>query len=240
MIRLLALAALLALPPRLAHAEAACPVPPPLALSGIALPGAKADVRTRHVLVVLALGSAPTLGTAADGAAFSYPSRLETHLAALLPGVTVTVLNKGAARRSTRSMAEELPALLSESGARLVIWETGGREAARGMDVDSYASDLQVGLDTIRAAGADAILLDLQYAPGMPHLVPPDAYRQTIHDAATNAGVPVLERYELMQLWAKHGLDLSAVAAAPRVAMARHLFDCLAVTLARAIAPAVR
>jgi acyl-CoA thioesterase-1 len=237
------LAALLAAPSpgQAATAETAtCVTPASLALTKISLPGARSEIRANKALVVLALGSAPTLGTAADGAAFSYPSRLELHLAALLPGVEVSVVNKGAARRSTHGMTEHLPGLLETTKARVVIWETGGREVARGMDVDSYASDLQLGLDSISAAGADAILLDLQYAPDMPHIVPFDAYRQAIHDAAANAGVPVLERYDLMVDWAQHGLDLSAVDPEKRVVVARRLFDCMASTLALAIARAVR
>ena len=226
--------------PRPALAEAACAVPPALALPGLSLPGARTEIRAHHTLVVLALGSAPTLGTAADGAAFSYPSRLEVHLAASLPGVTVTVLNKGAARRSTHSMAKHLPELLAESGARLVIWETGGREVVRGMDIDSFASDLQDGLDTIHAAGADTILLDLQYAPGIPHLAPIDPYRQVIHDAASNSGAPVFQRYELMADWAQNGLNLTAADPATRITVTRRLFDCIAGALARAIAPAVK
>jgi hypothetical protein len=223
-----------------ARAEQACAVPPALALRDLALPAAHAAVRADHRLVVLAVGSAPTLGAAADGAAFAYPSRLEAHLAALLPGIAVTVLNKGAAHRSTHSMARHLPAQLAESGARLVLWETGGREASRAMDLDSYASELQHGLEEIRAAGADTILLDLQYTPGMMRLAPVDPYRQVIHDAAANAGIAVFQRYELMTDWAKHGLNLAAADSAARVPLARRLYDCIALALARAIAPAVR
>lgn len=226
--------------PGAAHAQATCAVPPALALQNLALPHARSGLRARHTLVVLAVGSAPTLGTAADGAAFSYPSRLEEHLTALLPGVTVTVLNKGAARRSTHGMARHLPEFLAESGARLVIWETGGREAARGMNLDSYASDLQHGLEEIQAAGADIILMDLQYTPGMMRLAPIDPYRQVIHDAAANAGVMVFQRYELMTDWAQHGLNLTATDSAARVPVARQLYDCIAGALARAIAPAVK
>lgn len=223
-----------------ARAQEGCAVPPALALSKLALPAARAVVRSEHRLVVLAVGSAPTLGAAADGAAFSYPSRLEAHLTDLLPGVTVTVLNKGAAHRSTHSMARHLPAQLTESGARLVLWETGGREASRAMNLDSYASEVQDGLEEIRAAGADVILLDLQYTPGMLRLAPVDPYRQVIHDAAANAGVAVFQRYELMTDWAEHGLNLSATDSAARVPVARRLYDCIAAALARAIAPAVR
>lgn len=223
-----------------ARSQPACAVPPALALSGLALPAARAEVRDTHRLVILALGSAPTLGTAADGAAHTYPSRLEAHLAELLPGVAVTVLNHGAARRSTHAMAAHLPGLLAESGARLVLWETGGREAARAMNLDSYAANLQAGLEAIHAAGADAILLDLQYAPGMIRLAPIDPYRQVIHDAAQNAGVALFQRYELMTEWAAHGLNLAATDHAARVPVARRLYDCMAAALARAIAPSVR
>ncbi len=226
--------------PGAAHAEATCAVPPGLGMPNLTLPQARSLVHARRTLVVLAVGSAPTLGAAADGAAFSYPSRLEEHLTALLPGVTVTVLNKGAAHRSTMAMARHLPEMLSDSGARLVIWETGGREASRGMNPDSYASEVQHGLDEILSAGADTILLDLQYTPGMMRLAPIDLYRQVIHDAAANSGVAVFQRYELMTDWAQHGLTLAATDSAARVPNARRLYDCIAAALAQAIAPAVR
>lgn len=229
-----------AAPARAQPAAPSCVVPPSLALADLALPAVRTEVAARRALVVLALGSAPTLGAAADGAAYSYPSRLEAHLAALLPGIAVSVLNKGAAHRSTHGMAEHLPDALEKSGARLVLWETGGREAARGMDVDRFASDLQAGLDAIHAAGADVILLDLQFAPGMPHLGPVDSYRQALHDAAGTNDVKVFERYALMTDWAQHGLDLSVTDPAQRTAVARTLFDCMALTLARAIAHAAR
>jgi hypothetical protein len=226
--------------PGLAHAEAGCAVPPALALPNLKLPHARSLVHARHTLVVLAVGSAPTLGAAADGAAFSYPSRLEVRLSALLPGVAVAVLNQGAAHRSTQSMARHLSEMVAESGARLVLWETGGREVSRGMNVDSYASEVQLGLDEIQSAGADAILLDLQYTPGMMRLAPIDAYRQVIHDAAANSGVAVFQRYELMIDWAQHGLTLNPTDSAARVPAARRLYDCIAAALAQAIAPAVR
>jgi hypothetical protein len=40
--------------------------------------------------------------------------------------------------------------------------------------------------------------------------------------------------------WAKHGLNLAAADSAARVPLARRLYDCIALALARAIAPAVR
>ncbi|MDE2200429.1 MAG: hypothetical protein KGJ41_15545 [Rhodospirillales bacterium] len=243
--RYLLLALLLATLPGLAapaRAEpAACAVPDDLALSGLALPAARAAVRHDHHLTILAAGSAPTAGAAAHGVAFTYPARLQTRLEALLPGITVSVINAGAAGATTHHMLRRLGADIGEAKANLLLWETGGLEAARGSDVDAFAAALRDGIDRARAAGADVILLDLQYAPSIVRVVDAAPYRRALEGEAVSADVPMLRRYELMQAWSEAGaLDFDVTTGQARIAVARRLYDCLAAALAPAIAAAVK
>jgi acyl-CoA thioesterase I len=74
---------------QLAHA-AGCPVPDPFVIADDALPASKLAAEGR-ALTILVLGGAATLGGPAQGAAFTYPSRLEARLRDALPGVAVKV-----------------------------------------------------------------------------------------------------------------------------------------------------
>jgi hypothetical protein len=226
--------------PALATEATACPVPEEAALVDIDLPASRKVVRERQRLVVLTLGGASTLGKAAHGAEHSYPARLQARLRARLPDVDVTVETRAAARRSVRGVLQDLDADLTSTGARLVIWGAGGIEAGLGSDPVALAEDLGIGIEHVRAAGADVILVDPQFAPSVSRIVDLAPYRDAVRRTGAADDVPVLDRYELMRSWSTSGLlDLDAVEPDLRVQVARRLFDCLAEVLSDAIVPAL-
>jgi hypothetical protein len=91
----------------------------------------------------------------------------------------------------------------------------------------------------IHEAGADLILMTLQYAPSVSRLVNLPPYRMAVLRGGDDAGVPVLDRYELMRFWSENGfLDLDATNANDRLHVSRALYDCLAEILSNAIADA--
>jgi hypothetical protein len=68
-----------------------------------------------------------------------------------------------------------------------------------------------------------------------------EAYRATLRSAASAANVPLLRRDDLMRQWSEEGtLNLAARDPAERDLVARHLFACVAHSLAGPIAAAVR
>lgn len=220
--------------------EPACPVPDDLALHGMSLPAAKASVAAGH-LVILTTGGAASAGQAAHGAEFTYPSRLAEHLRAALPKVDINVVSRAAPRRSAAMTAAHLDADLAETHARLVIWGPGAIEAGSGLDIDSLAAEIVDGIGKIRHAGADLILMDLQYAPSIARVVNLPPYREAVQRVGAANDVPVLDRYELMRRWSQDGvLDFDVTDSAARVKVARRLFDCLAVVMADGIVEAVR
>jgi hypothetical protein len=241
---MIGLGVLLAVPPGARAADeapAACPVPSDLALTHLSLPVAKAEVAAHKRLVILVIGGAASAGTPAHGRGFTYPTRLETHLRDKLPDVEISVVMRAAARRTARVTVDRLPVDLQESGAQLVIWGAGAMEAGQRVDVRTLASELDAGIDTVAAAHADLLLMDLQYAPNVARLVDLTAYRDITKSTGVAHGVPVFDRYELMHVWNDNGtLNLDATDPKERVAVARRLFDCLADTLADGIAAAVR
>jgi hypothetical protein len=61
-------------------------------------------------LKIVAIGSSSTFGTGASSSAATYPSRLESELKAKLPGIPVTVLNKGIGGEEANQMVARFDA----------------------------------------------------------------------------------------------------------------------------------
>jgi hypothetical protein len=219
----------------------ACPVPESAALGEIALPWARAGVVQRGALVVLVLGASASVGDAAHGAAFTTSARLQHRLRAALPGVDVRVVTRAAPHRTARMTLQELPADLAEVHPTLVIWHAGAIEAGLGTNLDSLAASLEQGIERIRAAKADVILVDLQYAPSIARIVDLEPYHDALLRIGASNDVPVLDRYALMQAWSESGLlDLDVTTPAAREEVARRVFDCMAAALVPSIVAAVR
>jgi len=187
-------------------------------------------------LKILALGSSSTYGTGASGAEFSYPSRLERELRALLPKAVVKVLNRGIGGEDARQMLPRLDRDLAAEKPDLVLWQVGTNALLGEAGVEQQAPLIRDGLRRIRAAGADAILIDPQYAPYV--LRDPDARPMValLARIADEAGVPVFRRFALMQHWHEaREIALPDILAPDLFHMNDWSYGCLARNLAAAL-----
>lgn len=240
-----ALAGLLAVMPTTIRAAtvgpAACPVPPALAAEAPALPQAKAAIVGRRGIVVLAVGGVPMSGAAVGGSTYSYPARMQAHLAVLLPDTAIEVHNLAAPRRDGGSTGEALVRALGDRRPDLVLWASGTREAVRHVDPAAYARTLEEGIAAIRGRGADPILLDVQFAPGWAAVPDLETYRDVIRTVGELTGAAVFPRHELMRQWHEDGrLDLAAADRAEQLRVARLVHDCVGAALAAMVAAGVR
>ena len=218
-----------------------CSVPEGLAFTGFSLPESRAQVAEGKRLVVLVMGGASMSGAAAGGHAFSLPARLEARLHADLPGHEIIVVNRNVAGGDTRAAADRMAASVQETGARLVVWETGSSAAGAGVDLTMFGTDLEFGINAARQAKADIILMDLQYAPSIVRVMNQTPYSDAIRGAGEMAAIPVLRRFDLMRAWTDAGeFDFDTPSGPERVKVARRLYDCLAAMLATGIAGALR
>jgi acyl-CoA thioesterase-1 len=219
---------------------ATCPVPDDFTFQGGGLAATTAAI-AKHNLTILALGGASTDGGPAGGSAFSYPARLEARLRQALPGVTITVAARGIARQPDAAILAQLEAGLATVKPALVIWGPGGSAAARGDDLDTFTETLNDVIGKVRSASADLLLMTLQYAPSVSRLVNLYPYRMAVIRAGDDAGVPVLDRYELMRFWSDNDfLNLDATNADDRIHVSRVLFECMAEIFGRAIVDAAK
>ena len=170
-----------------------------------ALPHAAAAVRTRHALTIVAFGSSSTYGTGASGPAATYPSRLEVELARLLPGIKLTVINRGVPGDTAADMMARLEPDVIAAAPDLVIWQTGTNDALRDVPVADFARLTLAGIGRMHDAGIDVVLMEPQYSRKLasrPHYAD---YVESLRTLAPAIGAPVVRRFDIMQAWLANG-----------------------------------
>ncbi len=243
------LAGLLAVAPACAQDKAAeaqaaekkpCAVPDDLlAVGDITLEKVAAAVKDKKKLDVLVVGSASSSIASPDGAQVAYPARLEATLREKLPGVTVTVSTNLQPKRTSEEVAETLQALVGERKPELLIWQTGTVDAMRSTHPDDFRNSVDEGITTVKAAGADALLVNLQYSPRMETMLHTSPYLDNIRAVAQQQDVPLFDRYAIMHDWNETGeFDLSN--SSRTFALARSVHDCLGRALAKLVIAAAK
>src|ERR1043165_1636749 len=114
-------------------------------------------------LKIIAIGSSSTFGTGASSPAASYPSRLEAELKAKLPGLPITVLNKGIGGEEANQMVARFDADVIDENPDLVLWQVGSNSVLR--DHPTPGEIIRQGVEKLKASGAEVILVTPQYAP---------------------------------------------------------------------------
>jgi hypothetical protein len=217
-----------------------CPEPASFVIAETQLTAAREAVAKGH-LTILVLGDPATAGAAAHGLEFTYPARLQARLRDALPSVDVKLEVRAVEQRSGNEILSVLDAALKRDHPSLVLWGLGARAAVRGEDIDRFVNTLDKAIVRVRAAGADLILMTLQYAPSVVRLINLAPYRMAVMRTGESAGIAVFDRYEFMRAWHKSGfVNLDATGPGERVNVARRVFDCMAAALSEGIAGAVR
>jgi lysophospholipase L1-like esterase len=208
--------------------EQECPVPerfytfePPLTKTAKAL-------ATGREVVIVALGGSSTVGLAAGGQGFAWPTRLASALAEKFPSARTNVVNLAVARQTAKGGTERLHRDVLPLKPTLVIWETGTMEAVRGTDVDKFRETMQAGIDELRAAGAEVVLMNMQFSREIDAIIHFAPYLTAIRELANANDVPLFRRRGIMRHWAESGsLDLRARDGQKPRELAAKLYDCI-------------
>jgi hypothetical protein len=191
-------------------------------------------VKDHHRLDISVIGSGSSALPGPDGARFAYPARLEQVLKGLLPDVQVKVTVHVALRQTTEQMAAGLAKVLTDDKPDLVVWQAGTVDALRGIEPDEFRAKLESGLETITAAGADAIVMNMQYSPRIESMLNVSAYADVMHWVAHERGAVLFDRLAIMHYWTDAGI-FDLYAATKDYAMARRVHDCIGRALASQI-----
>jgi len=197
----LALSALCVATPVIANAQnaARCASPPEAA----GLEHAPRHFRERIAqglpVKIVAIGSSSTSGAGASSSAATYPSRLEAELKAQLPGLPVTVLNKGIGGEEASQMVARFEADVIDESPDLVLWQVGSNSVLR--DHPTPGEVIRRGVERLKESGAEVILINPQYAPKI--IVKSDIGHavDVITATARDEEVGLFNRFAVMRHW---------------------------------------
>src|SRR6266481_3233582 len=196
----LALACLLtAAPARAEDAPPSCEVPAYLLTSESSLPKVAEVVKSGHSLDILVVGSRSSTINTSDGTA--YPGRLQAMLRDKLPTVPVNVSVELQVKKTAGEVAGGLAKLLEAKKPTLVVWQTGTVDAMRSIDPDDFRAAVGEGVAAVQNAGADVVLMNLQYSPRTETMISASPYLDNMRVVAQQHEVPLFDRFAVMRQW---------------------------------------
>ena len=215
---------LTAAPARAEDAPQSCEVPAYLLTSESALPKVAEAVKSGHSLDILVVGSRSSTINTTDGSA--YPGRLEATLRDKLPLVTVNVSVELQVKKTAEEMAGGFVKLMEAKKPTLVIWQTGTVDAMRSIDPDDFRGAVDQGLAALQKAGADVVLVNLQYSPRTETMISASPYLDNMRVMAQQHDVPLFDRFAIMHHWNDSGV-FDLFSASHGIELAKRVHDCL-------------
>jgi hypothetical protein len=212
----------------------ACDVPASFLESEIDLSRVTNELKERHRLDISVLGTGSSSLAGPDGAHFAYPARLEDTLKQQLPGNEIKVTAHVLPKQTTANMLGSLDKILAEDHPTLVIWQAGTADAINGVETEDFRSSLEDGIDKIQAAGADVILMNMQYSPRTASMLDVSAYADVMRHVAQQRNALLFDRLAIMQYWNDAG-TFDLYAATKKYDMARQVHECIGRALASQI-----
>ena len=224
-------AGLLAMAPvRAEDAPANCEVPAYLLTTESPLPKVEAAIVSDRRLEILVVGSRSSTIMASEASA--YPGRLQAILREALPKVAINVSVELQVKKTAEEVAGGLVKLLEAKKPALVIWQTGTYDAIRSIDPDDFRAAVDEGVVALQKAGANVVLMNLQYSPRTETMISAPPYLDNMRVVAQEHDVPLFDRFAMMRHWSDAGdFDLSSTSHGPD--LAKRVHDCLGRALSK-------
>jgi lysophospholipase L1-like esterase len=179
-----------------------CLPPKGLTRSLGSLPRVAHKLASGQPVVIIAFGSSSTAGYGTSAPEFTYPNRLADQLRRKYPTADITVVNRGRGGEDAPEMMKRLQTEVIDMKPDLVIWQVGTNAVLRNLDPGETAQMVQDGVGRIQTAGADVVLVDLQYSPRVIEH-PEGATRMVklLSRIAQLRHIGVFPRFEVMRQW---------------------------------------
>ena len=195
-------------------------------------------LQTNNPLRIVAIGSSSTRGLWQNDPARTYPGMLKSELERLQPGLHVTIVNSGRNADTIPGNVARFERDVFAHKPDLVIWQIGTNDLTWLHSSDSLTRRITDGIRHLKAAGADVVLMDQQYAP----VILASNYRKmqaSIMEAASQENVPLFSRFELMRRAVEGGLPMTALTSIDGLHSSAAGYECTGRALARAIMAAM-
>jgi len=156
-------------------------------------------------VTIVAIGSSSTAGAGASSAKANYPNQLTVVLNQHFPKLSITMLNRGVGGEEIPDMLKRFDSAVIAAKPDLVLWQLGTNSVIRDHRLTDHDAMIRTGLAKIRAAGADVVLIDPQFAPKV--IAKPEAEQMValISSTAKKEDVDLFRRFEVMRHW--HDVD---------------------------------
>ncbi len=194
---------------------------------------------TGEPITIVAIGSSSTAGAGASSPALSYPSRLLVELTTLFPRQKFIVINRGVNGEEVADMLKRFDAQVVVEKPDLVLWQLGTNSVIRDHVMADQGATIRDGVNILKEAGADVVLVDPQFAPKV--IVKPEVEHMVdlIGITAKSENVGLFHRFALMRRWHDvERLNFEDFVSPDGLHMNDWSYGCLAKTLAAAIAEA--
>ena len=234
---MLVLLALALTAPAWAEEPAECRVAEHLVQNPFALPRAGKALEAKRLDILVLGGGSSMLPGASESKA--YPSRLQNVLAQQLPNIAIKVTVDTKSRRTAAEALRIIPQDFTTAKPNLVVWQTGVIDAMQGVDPEAFSATLNKGVKTANAAGADVILMNMQYSPRTASRIALSAYLENMRWVALQREVPLFDRFGIMELWSELG-TFNFFSATNELDTAERVHDCIARLLADLIVEAAK
>ena len=224
-------------PARAEDAPANCEVPAYLLTTESPLPKVEDAIKSGRPLDILVVGSRSS--TISTSEASAYPGRLQAQLKERLPKVAVNVSVELQIKKTAEEVAGNLVKLVEVKKPTLVIWQTGTVDAMRSIDPDDFGAAVGEGVAELKKAGADVVLLNLQYSPRTETMISAQPYLDNMRVVAQQFDAPLFDRFAIMRHWNDQG-DFDLLSSSHGLDLARRVHECIGRALSKFIVDAAR
>ena len=234
---LLALSTVLATPAeKPGAAKPECTVSVAALTAGHWFPRTAARIEQGKPVTIVTVGSSSTFGVGASSSSAAYPARLEALLKERFPSASIKVFNRGVNGEDAAEMLVRFNRDVIAAKPDLILWQVGTNAVLHKPGIAGQASLIRLGIERLKATGADVVLIDPQYAPAV--LARPHIRRmvELIRTEAHEEGAGLLRRFALMRSWyeVRH-LAFADFVSPDGLHLNDWSYDCMARQLAGAI-----
>jgi len=214
-----------------------CDAPQSLIDGDIDLSRVMSEFKASRRLYITVIGSGSSGLSGPEGARAAYPARLEAVLKEAIPGADIKVTAHVQSKETTAAMVAGLDKILAEDKPMLVVWQAGTVDALDGVEPEDFRNSLDEGVEKIQAAGADVILMNMQYSPRTESMFDVSTYADVMRVIAEQHGALLFDRLAIMHYWNDVG-TFDLYAATKKYDMARRVHNCIGWDLASQIVAA--
>jgi hypothetical protein len=217
---------LTAAPARADDVPGRCEVGPYLLATESVLPKVADAIKSGHLDILVVGSRSSTIGTSNASDASAYPGRLQAALREKLPSVAVNVSVELQVTKTAEEAAGGFVKLLESKKPALVIWQTGTVDAMRSIDSEDFRVAVDEGIVALQSAGADVVLMNLQYSPRTETMISAAPYLDNMRVAAQEHDIPLFDRFAIMSYWNDSG-EFDLFSASRGLELAKRVHDCL-------------